>query len=130
MTRLRRGPSNLAPAPIQSTEWIGSFRILIHAVNPVFLHLIRTPPEERDPAAIDQGRRHSIAVTRILNDHLAKRPYVGGAALTVGDISVGTVVHRWLSLAVERPTMPHLERYYALLAEWPRYRTHVMPPLA
>lgn len=104
--------------------------VLILGVNPVFLHLIRTPPDERDRAAIEQGRRRTIAATRILSDHLAKRPDVGGAEFTVGDISIGTVLHRWLSLPVERPAMPHLERYYARLAERPGYRANIMQPLA
>lgn len=130
----RYGTGGLWPtepcARADSERWMDwQLTVLILAVNPVFLHLVRTPPEKRDAAAIERGRRHSIAATRILDNHLAKCPYLAGAALTVGDISVGTVVHRWLSLPVERPSMPNLERYYALLAERPGYREHIMRPL-
>src|SRR5258706_11140797 len=39
-----------------SERWMDwQLSILIHAVNPVFLHLIRTPLAERDLVAIEQG---------------------------------------------------------------------------
>ena len=48
----------------------------------------------------------------ILDAQLAGRPFLVGDRFTLADIALGTHVHRWLSLPIERPRMPHLEAWY------------------
>jgi glutathione S-transferase len=62
---------------------------------------------------------------RILNTRLADRPFVGGAALTMGDIALGNAVHRWFKLPVERPDLPNVRRWYDRFCDRPGYREHI-----
>ena len=95
----------------------------------VFWGLIRTPPEKRDMAAIEAGRKTLAEQLRIADARLADRPYLGGDHLTIGDIPLGCHIHRWFRLPIERPALPHLEAWFNRLSERPAYREHVMLPL-
>ncbi len=92
----------------------------------IFIGLIRTPPEKRDMPAIDAAVKVMGEIWSRLDRHLADRAFVGGAALTMGDIPVGCFVYRWFNLAIERPELPHLRAWYDRLTALPVYRRHVM----
>ena len=93
---------------------------------PLYLGLVRTPPEKRNPVAIEEARQKCIAAFRMVEDNLARNTYMGGDALNIGDIPIGAFVYRWMELPIERPSMPYLERYFETLKQRPGYRTHVM----
>ncbi len=98
----------------------------------LFWGLIRTPPEKRDPAAIEAARMATAALWQRLDAHLATRPYVAGDAFTMGDIPAGAMAYRWLNLPFARhdlPALPHLRAWYDRLAERPAYRQHVLIPM-
>lgn len=99
------------------------------ALRPVFLGLIRTPPEERDEAAIETARKRTAATWDILENHLEGRDYALGDAFTMADIPLGVSIYRWLQLPIERPPIPNLETYHERLAERPAFRDKVMLPL-
>ena len=44
----------------------------------------------------------------------------------MGDIPLGAVAYRYYNVAIERPSLPNLEAWYARLCERPAYREHVM----
>lgn len=44
----------------------------------------------------------------------------------MGDIPLGAVAYRYYNVAVERPSLPNLEAWYAKLCERPAYQEHVM----
>ena len=75
------------------------------AITPVFWGLIRTPPEKRDPAAIDAAKVKTNAAMKILDAQLAKTPFVAGDTLSIGDIPVGIVAYRYRRLIPDRPTL-------------------------
>ena len=99
------------------------------AMGPVFLGLVRTPPDQRDMAAIRMHAARLGQAMRILDGHLARHRFVAGDALTMGDVPVGCVAWRYLNLAIERPELPHLARWSAELQARDAYRRHVMLPL-
>jgi len=99
------------------------------AITPVFMGLIRTPPEKRDPAAIEAARQKTADVLKILDAHLAKRPYVAGDILTMGDIPLGIVAYRWFNFAIERPEAKNLRAWYDRLTQRAAFRQHVMIPI-
>ena len=80
-----------------------------------------TIPEEQTSAAVQKA----ADAWAIVEARLADRPYVGGAALTIGDIALGNAVHRWFKLPVARPELPHLRAWYGRLLARPGYREHV-----
>jgi glutathione S-transferase len=95
----------------------------------VFWGLVRTPPEKRDPAAIEASRQALCTIWAMLDRHLAGRAFVGGDAFTMGDIPVGCMAFRWFNLPIERNELPNLKAWYQRLTTRPGYRTHVMPPM-
>lgn len=99
------------------------------ALLPLFRAFMRTPAHARDPAHIEEQRLAALATMRLLDQHLAGRDYVGGAAFTVGDIAAGCAAWRWFALPIERDALPGLERWFARLAERPACRQVVMTPL-
>jgi glutathione S-transferase len=99
-------------------------------LGPVFLGLIRTPPEQRDMAAITAAAERLGKAMQVLDGHLAHRPFVAGDGLTMGDIPVGCVYWRYVNLDIARPSLPHLDGWYARLQERPGYRQQVMLPLS
>jgi glutathione S-transferase len=99
------------------------------AFTPVFLGLVRTPADKRDPAAIDAALRHSAVLLAIVDRHLERRAFLTGDDFTVADIALGCGVWRWMQLAPERPAMPALERWFEALTQRPAYRKVVMHPL-
>ena len=95
----------------------------------VFRGLIRTPPEDRNPEAIENGRRAAAEAWGILDRHLLGRNFVTGDEFTMGDIPVGSDVYRWFTLDIERPPLPNLEEWYGRLCARKPYQTHCMLPL-
>jgi glutathione S-transferase len=94
-----------------------------------FWQLIRTPAEKRDMAAVAAATQRLGPIWAMLDAHLADRRFVAGEGLTVGDIPVGVAFWRYRNLDIERPPLPHAERWGAELAKRDAYRAHVMLPL-
>ena len=97
--------------------------------GPLFLGLIRTPPEKRDMAAIRAGQEGTAAALRLLDKHLANRSHMIADHLTVADIPLGCVAYRWYALPIERPELPNLRAWYERLVKRPAFAQHVMLPL-
>lgn len=96
----------------------------------IFWLLVRTPPQKRDPAVLEAARAASIKQLQIADAALARQPYLSGDAFSLGDIPLGCHIYRWFELPIERPSMPHLEAWYARLKDRPAYRQQVMLPMS
>ena len=127
------GADSLWPAdPRQRGEadrWMDWQQITLQpGMTALFWGWIRTPPEQRDLAAMEAARVATSLLWQRLDDHLAGRQFVMGEHLSMGDIPVGAMCHRWLNLPIERgdlPEQPHLRAWYGRLCQRPAYRTHV-----
>jgi glutathione S-transferase len=95
------------------------------AITPVFWGLIRTPPEKRDHAAIDAGKEKTNVAAKMLDDQLGKTKYLAGDAFSYGDIPVGIMIYRYVQLMPERPSMPHLDRWYAAISAREAFKAQV-----
>lgn len=91
-----------------------------------FWGLIRTPKADRDMAAIEKAAEDLGEVWRILDDHLADKAFVTGDHLTMGDIPLGTAFYRYVSLPIDRPSLPRIEAWYDRLQARAPFRDHVM----
>ena len=93
--------------------------------------LVRTPPAERDMAAVAAAAAEVGAAFALLDRHLERHEYVAGDRFTIGDIPVGACAYRWLAHeGIARPPVPAIERWQRALAARPAFRAHVMLPLA
>jgi glutathione S-transferase len=91
--------------------------------------LIRTRPEQRDPAAIEAARRRALEAWTIVDDALAGRPYLAGDGLTLAEIVLGTLVYRWHAFPIERPPLPNLRAWYERMRERAGFKTHIEIPI-
>lgn len=82
------------------------------ASRPGFWQLVRTPPEQRDAALLDESNAAVEALMAMLDAHLAQRSFMVGGRFTMADIPVACEVHRWFGLPQPRQSRPHLERWY------------------
>lgn len=112
----------------QWMDWMHT--VILKDMAPVFVGLIRTPPEQRNTAAIEAGVAGLARSWAVLDQHLDGRAYVVGDGLTMGDIPVGCACYRYHALDIERPTLPNVTAWYERLKAREAFRTHVMIPLS
>ena len=98
-------------------------------LRPIFWNLVRTPPEKRDMPLVQASRKGLAASMTLVDAHLASRQYVTGGAFTMGDIPLGTSIHRWFNMDIEREDLPNLAAYYKRLQARPAYQQYVDQPL-
>jgi glutathione S-transferase len=99
------------------------------AIRPLFLGLIRTAPDKRDPRVLEESRLKTAEVLRIVDAHLKTHEYLAGNAFTMGDIALGCGIWRWMALPIERQPLPNVQRWFDSLARRPAYKDTVMLPL-
>jgi len=113
----------------EADQWMDWSHTFWGALRTAFLGLIRTPPAERNEAAIAESLRKSEDLLQLVDDHLRSRAYLAGGEFTVGDIPLGSGIWRWMAMPIERRARPHVERWFERLGERPVYRKIVMSPL-
>ena len=126
----KHGAGTLEPSDLRAraraSKWMDwQLSVLGPAITPVFWGLIRTPPDQRDPKAIADGKVKTIAAVKILDEHFAKTPYAAGDTFSMGDIPIAIMCYRYRELVPERPAYPNFERWYAAIAARPAFREHV-----
>lgn len=95
-------------------------------IDGVFSPCIRTPPARRDLALIERNARRCGEVFRRLDGLLAREPALAQPQPTLADIPIAANFYRYFELDIQRPSLPHIEAWYARLQQRPAYREHVM----
>ena len=114
----------------EADKWMDwSSTVFWPAFRPLFWNLVRTPVDQRDDKAMEESKLKSAEVLGYLDAHLKNREYIAGEALTMGDIPMGCAAWRWFGLAIERPELPNLERWFGTLRQRPAYESVVLLPL-
>jgi glutathione S-transferase len=122
--------SRLEPADLRgralASKWMDwQLSVCGPVLTPVFWGLIRTPPEKRDHAAIEAGKKKSTAAFGMMDEQLGKTAYLAGDAFSYGDIPVGIMAYRYRQLVPDRPPFRNLERWYAALSSRPAFKDQV-----
>lgn len=103
--------------------------VMVPAVVPLFMLLIRTAPEKRDPATIEKLRVQAEAPFALLENALAGRAFLEGDAPTLADIGNAIWTYRWFTLGYGDQNR-NLGAWYRRMTERPSFREHIMIPLA
>jgi glutathione S-transferase len=99
--------------------------------RPVFWGLVRTPVEQRDMVQLQKNADAEAEVWTIADAQLATRSYIEGDDFSIADIALGAYARRWLGVeGIKRPTLAHLERWFARLAGRPGFVQFVAPPMS
>jgi glutathione S-transferase len=91
--------------------------------------LVRTAPEQRDPAAIEAGRKRAATAWNIVDEAVADRPYLAGSEFSLAEIVLGTLVYRWHAFPIERPALTNLRAWYDRLRERPGFKKYIEIPI-
>jgi glutathione S-transferase len=95
----------------------------------MLLGYYRTPPEKRDPAALETARQRAAEYWKMVESQLARGDYLAGDALTLADICVGIWGYRWHAYPIERPSLPRLKAWCERLAHSRGFKAHVDAPI-
>ena len=107
-------------------DWEGNM-FLPHQ-HTLVMHLVRLPPEERDPAQVEGARQALLRPLKIIDSQLAKTSFISGERFTMGDIPIGIRVHRWFLFDLETPDFPNLSRWYEVIRQRPGFLQHIADP--
>ncbi|HDL8443017.1 TPA: glutathione S-transferase [Yersinia enterocolitica] len=88
---------------------------VVEPFKAVFIGLVRTAPELQDKAKIAHGIDQLNALMAIADEALSKQIYLSGDKFGIGDIPLGCLAYAWFNLPIERPELPHLQRWYQSL---------------
>lgn len=92
------------------------------------MNLVRLPPEERDPDAVEEARVSLLTPLQIIEEQLGKTEYIAADQFTMGDIPIGMRVHRWFLFDLESPPLPNIDRWYRAIQERPAFKQHIADP--
>jgi glutathione S-transferase len=95
------------------------------ALTPVFWGLIRTPPEKRNQAEIEEGKKKSTVTMSMMDEQLGKTAYLAGDAFSYGDIPVGIMAYRYRQLVPDRPPLRNFERWFAAISSRQAFKDQV-----
>ncbi|MEX2647835.1 MAG: glutathione S-transferase family protein [Alphaproteobacteria bacterium] len=97
---------------------------LLATLNPPYLGLFKEAkksPAERAPSWTADAK-DMAAQLQLLNDHVAERPYMSGAEITLADVALAPIVARCLGFPIELPALPNLKAWYGRLAARPAFK--------
>jgi glutathione S-transferase len=94
----------------------------------LFWNLVRTPPSQQDPAAIERSLTATKRCFAMLEGRLSVTPYLGGAGFSYADIVAGAALYRWSTMEIERPALPAVEAWHERLGERRAFRKAVNVP--
>jgi len=107
-------------------DWEGN--VFLPHQHTLVMHLVRLPPEDRDPAQVESARRALLRPLQIIEDQLAQTPFIAGDRFTMGDIPIGIRVHRWFLFDLETPDLPNLKRWYEVIRQRSAFLEHIADP--
>ncbi|CNB57483.1 putative glutathione S-transferase-family protein [Yersinia frederiksenii] len=101
-------------------DWASSS--VVEPYKAVFHGLVRTAPEQQDKVKIAQGIEQLNRLMTIADAALSKQAYLSGDQFGIGDIPLGCQAYAWFNMQLERPELPHLQRWYQQLAQRPAFQ--------
>jgi glutathione S-transferase len=103
---------------------------LAPAFIPIFMAMVRTPPEKRNPQAIEDSTKKTAEVLARLDAALAGRNFVLGDQFSMADIAFGGIVWLVNNVAFDRPKLANFDAWYARISARPAFRKVVALPVS
>lgn len=95
-------------------------------VSTLFVHRVRSLPQNRNAAAADAAERLVADALRIADDWLARHDWFAGHDFSFGDIALGALLWRYMAIPCAKPAMPHLDEWLDALQTREPFRRAVM----
>lgn len=91
-----------------------------------FWGFYRMPPNKRDMGAINSDLQKCSQCLDVIEHQLMDNDYIAGPAITLADISVGSVLYRLTSQGLKVELPPRVMNWYEKLKQRPGYHKWVM----
>jgi glutathione S-transferase len=88
----------------------------------IFAHTMRLPEEKRIPAMVENAQAELVRNFTVLDDKLARTPWLAGSTFTIADISVAATTSIAPMLGVDLSPYPHLAAWDQRVAQRPAYK--------
>lgn len=115
----------LWPAKLQARadadRWMDWASTSLAAAIDALRKAYRQPSQKLDEKAIQAALTDAVHVVGIVDSVLQKTPFVAGTALTVGDIALGPLLHRWTLVPLEKPHFTGVMNWYELVRRRPGF---------
>jgi len=74
-------------------------------------------------------RKLGTEALQLMDEHLSGRQWFVGEALSLAEITLGTLVYRWHAFPIERPPLKNLKAWFERLRERPAFKKHIEIPI-
>jgi len=109
-------------------DWASSK--LFSPFHDLLFHAVRLPEAQRDSAIRARAVENFEKYLAILDQELAKNPWLSGQNFGIGDIPAATFIYYYYAIDVEKGlNFPHVEAWYQRLGARPAYVDKVMTPI-
>ena len=96
-------------------------------IGTVSRNLWRLPPECRNPEKIREAETAMAPKIELVDDQLAKSPFIASNFLSLGDIALAPFVQRWIHFQIETPSVPNVRAWLARLGASSGFIKNVQP---
>lgn len=100
------------------------------AIMPLYVQWRVWKPAYRHLEELERMRRGMEPIWRIVEAHLADRPYLAGDTFSMADISMGIMAHWWYSFPIDHFDLPRIAAWHKRLVARPAFQTAVGKPYA
>lgn len=110
--------------PAEKTQVERWMDFLLAAVNPGYMAAFKgakLTPEEQT-AEYKEQVKDLVAQLKIVDGHLAGKDFLALDKLTIADIACAPILKRCIDFKIERPSLPNLERWVAMIAKRPAFQ--------
>ena len=128
----RYGKAGLMPADFmgaaRADQWMDWMLSSLYPdlITTLFQQFVRVTVTERNAALVEAAAQRGREKLTILDKQLAGRPFILGDTLTMADIAVGSLLYRYHTMPIARPSLQNVEAYYQRLTSGKTYQDHVM----
>jgi glutathione S-transferase len=95
------------------------------AIFNLFWGMVRTAPDKRDMAAIEESKKKTGAAMKMLDEQLANTKFLAGERFSYGDVPAGIIAYRFIKLVPERAATPNLDRWFGEISGRQAFKDHV-----
>ena len=125
------GAGTLEPSDLRerasASRWMDwQLSVCSPAIHGLFWGLIRTPPEKRDHAHINESREKTTAAMKIIDAQLGKTAHIAGETFSMGDIPTALTVFRFYKLVPEHTGLDNMARWYKSIEQRPAFKERVL----
>jgi glutathione S-transferase len=123
----KHGPTLTGASPAERTLVERWMDFLLGALNTPYVAVFKDAKKPAAERAADFAAQSTdlVAQLKILDGHIAARPWFALDRFTIADMALGTIVKRCLEFPIERPPYPELTRWQAAIEARPAFAVAV-----